>query len=109
MVVKTTYHVGAVVKGRRGLVLGKIGDPMTTEPAYLVFVDNAGVAIGIGIGIGRFQETFEVAHEEELHRVLLMVVVEFQFVFVGVIGIGVHHLLRFMLHAVGNAVVKNSL
>jgi len=51
VVVKTTHHVGAAVKGGRGLVLGEIGDPMATEPAYLVFVDNADVAIEIGITV----------------------------------------------------------
>jgi len=82
---------------------------MTTEPAYLVFVDNAssgiGIGIGIGIAIGGFQKTFEVAHEEKIHLVLLMVVFVPQFEFFMITGIGVHDLLRCMLHTVGYVVV----
>jgi len=51
VVVKTTHYVGTAVKSRRDLVLREICDPMATEPTYLVFVDNASVAIGIGITV----------------------------------------------------------
>ena len=82
---------------------------MTTEPAHLVFVDNSSPGMEIGIAIGRFEEAFEVAHDEKIHRVLLIMVVESQFVFVRVMGIGVHDLLRCMLHTVGYVLVENSL
>ena len=45
-------------------------------------------------------KTFEVAHEEELHRVLLVLVTKFQLVFVGILGIWVSDLLWGMLHAI---------
>ena len=112
MFVKFIHYIGATVHDRVGLVLGVLTDSIASKATDLVLVNEIGCLDGINVIIvvmdGR-EEGLEVADQVKWDTKPSRFVSEFCNTLLGVLGVGVSHVLRRVAFTVGNVAVEGFL
>ena len=109
MFVKFIHYIGATVHDRVGLVLGVLTDSVASKPTDLVLVNEIGCFDSINVIIvfvDGGEEGLEVTNQVKWETKPSRFVSEFCNTLLGVLGVGVSHVLRRVAFTVGNVAFK---